>query len=230
MTNPVDKTMHRLLVCGAITPPLLAAFIIAAVLVTPGYSYVSEGLSQLGARGQPHPEVINAGFTISGLLIFAFAYSLRRRLGDSVTAKTTVLLLMIVSICMILSGVFRADLDIPGTASTAEGNQHKIFAATAYFAFLTVMAVFAIVVRREEAWRSYTQMTLAVIALSLVVLLILILKTFPTVEGALQLTFVSLSLIWLEAISLRSLRLPAIDVLVPVTGKPEAELAASRTG
>ncbi len=230
MTNATEKTTRRLLLCGVLTPPLLVIFVIAAGLVTPDYSYVSQGISQLGAQGKPHPEVMNAGFIVSGLMILVFAYGLYQQLGRSAGARAVWILLAIASVCIVLSGVFQADLNAPGIASTGEGDLHKIFAGAAHFAFLAAMIAFAIVVRRETAWRGFPRISFTVVVLSLVVLLVFVAEVSKPIEGALQLSFLCMSFIWLEAVSLHSLRLPTTDISASKARGAEAELADSCAG
>ena len=63
-TGEDDRASRWLSLCGVMAPPILIVFIIVAAFVTPGYSHISETVSQLGAQGRPHPEVMNAGFII----------------------------------------------------------------------------------------------------------------------------------------------------------------------
>lgn len=212
-----DRVNRPFLMCGVLAPPLLGVFVIAAGLVTPEYSYLSEPISQLGAQGKAHPEVMNAGLILSGMLITGFSYGLYRRLGSSGVAKMIWLLLAIDGIGIVLSGIFQADSKALGPASTLEGSLHSIFGQLAFFALLIGILMFARVVYRMPAWRGFTRMSLAVFVLNLVLLLVFLTKVSGTVEGALELSFFGISLVWLEAVSLRSLRLPAAGELQQVS-------------
>ncbi len=198
-----------LLTCGMLTPLLLAVFVTAAALLTPDYSPLSQPISQLGAQGRPHAEVMNAGFIIIGLLISGFAYGLYCHLGRCTLAKVVWLLLAVGSISTILLGIFQDDWTALGMTGTLEGTLHAVFAEVAFIAFLTCIAIFARLAHRKPLWYDFTRVSLAVFLTNLVLLSLLAAQVSWAGEGMLELSFMGLSLAWLVAVSLRSLRLPA---------------------
>jgi len=185
---------------------MLVAFLVCAVLATPGYSHMAETISQLGAQGRPHPEVMNTGFIICGLLTSSFGYGLYRVLGRGTGAKAVWLLLGISGVGIILSGIFQTDPKALDTPATLEGTLHSVFATLAFLPLTIAMVVFSKVVYRDLAWRGLARMSVAIAVLNLVLSLMLMLGAFPQIEGALQRAFLITSLIWMEAISLRSSR------------------------
>lgn len=203
LTHTVTKW---LLLCGLLAPFLLVAFLIVALLLTPGHDYISETISQLGARDRPHPEVVNAGFVISGLLILGFAIGIYLNLGRSMAARIVGILIAINGVGIILTGAFQADSNALGTSSTLEGNLHHIFAAIAYSTLLMGITVFAMLVHRKPGWRGFTQFSLAVAIINLGLLLLYAMGVSKTIEGSLQLSFFGMSLAWVVAVSLQSLR------------------------
>jgi len=209
-TLPAAETAGRatrwLLLCGVLAPPVLAVFVIAAAAVTPGYSHLSDTVSQLGARGRPHPEVMNAGFIVYALLLSGFAHGLYRHLGRSTGARAVWLLLTICGLTIILSAIFQDDSMALGDVTTLEGILHGVFAQIAFFALVIGMTVFARVVYLKPEWRCFTQFSLAVVVLNLVLSLMFLIEVATPVEGALQRSFFGLSLAWLLAVSLRALR------------------------
>lgn len=218
LVKRINKRAARpLLLCGVLAPLVLGVSVIAAGLVTPDFSFLSESISQLGARGKAHPEVMNAGLILCGLLIAGFAYGLYWRLGRSGVAKTVWLLLAIDGMGVVLSGIFQADSKSLGLASTLEGYLHSIFAQVAFFALLISILMFATVVHRKPAWRGFTRMSLAVFVFNLVLLLVFLTGGAEPVDGLLVLSFFGVSLVWLEAVSLRSLLLPATAGLQQVS-------------
>ena len=200
-----------LLLCGAAAPPVVGLFIIVASLVTPGYSQLSDTISQLGAWGRPHPWVMNAGFIVYAMLIIGFAYGLYRRLGRGTGAKAIWFLLAVYCVGIILVAIFQDDLKTPNEVSTLEGTLHSVFAQIAFFAMVIGMMIFARVVYRDPAWRGFTQFTIAVVVLNLVISMPFIFEVSRSIEGALQRSFMGISLVWLEAVSLRALMLPTPD-------------------
>lgn len=203
-----ERAIRWLLFCGIAAPILLAIFVTVAALLTPDYSRWLEPISQLGAEGRPYAQVMNAGFIIIGLLISFFAYGLYCRLGRCILAKMVWLLLAVSSIGIVLLGIFQADWKALGVTGTLEGNLHTVFAQVAFIAFLTCIAVFTRLAHRNPSWRDLTRASLAVFLANLVLLALLDAEVSWAGQGVLELSFVGLSLVWLVAVSLQSLRLP----------------------
>lgn len=203
--------------CGMLAPLLLAAFITATALLTTDYTPLFDTISQLGARGRPYADVMNAGFVITGLLMGAFSYGLYCRVRGGVFAGMVLLLLAIDGIGTVLSGLFQADSKAIGPAGTIEGCLHSVFAYVAFFGFLTAVAIFARLAYRQPAWRSYTRVSLAVLVTNLAPVVIYIAGPSWVGMGSLELAFFCVSLVWLVAVSLRSLSLaPAPSTRAPL--------------
>ena len=204
-----ERAIRWLLFCGIAAFLVLTIFVTAAVLLAPDYSRWLEPISQLGAQGRPHAEVMNAGFIIIGLLISGFAYGLYCHLGRCILAKMVWLLLAVSSIGIILLGIFQADWKALGVTGTLEGNLHTVFAQVTFIAFLTCMAIFTRLAYRNPSWRDFTRVSLAFFLANLVLLALLDAQVSWAGQGVLEFSFMGLSLVWLVAVSLRSLRLLA---------------------
>ena len=207
-----SRLIRWLLLCGALAPLMMVAFLIVAGLLTPGYSHVADTVSQLGADGRPHPEVMNAGFIAYGLLINGFAYGLYRQLGRGKGAKAIWVSLGISGAGLLLAGIFHVDpkmLGAPPADSpvTLEGGLHAGFAQVAFLAFAVAIMIFAWTVSLDPAWRGFTGMSLAVVFLYSVVAVMFWSDVAVSIEGALQRSFFGIAVVWVEAVSLRSLRL-----------------------
>jgi hypothetical membrane protein len=203
------RAIRWLLFCGIAASLVLTIFVTAAALLTPDYGRWLEPISQLGAQGRPYAQVMNAGFIIIGLLISGFAYGLYCHLGRCILAKMVWLLLAVSSIGLILLGIFQAEWKALGVTGTLEGNLHTVSAQIAFIAFLTCMAIFSRLAHRNPSWRDFTRVSLALFLTNLVLLALLDAEVSWAGQGALELSFVGLSLVWLVAVSLRSLRLLA---------------------
>lgn len=204
-----EQATRWLLLCGVLAPPLLAIFFISAGVVTPNFSFISETISQLGARGMPYPGVMNSGFIVCGVLLNLFAVGLYLRLGRSFMAKAVWFLLAIEGICIVLSGVFRTDYLGLGTAFSAEGTLHLIFSLIAFFVLPITIAMFLWIAYRRPAWRGLTKISITVLVLNLLLFLVFLTVGADRIDGVLELSFFGISLIWLESVSLSSLRMPA---------------------
>lgn len=202
-----DRVSRWLLLCGVIAQPVVVVFVIAASLVTPGYSHLSETVSQLGIHGRPHPEVMNTGFIIYGLLINGFAYGLYRRLGRHTGAKAVWLLLGIFGTGILLSGIFQDDPRALSAVTTMEGALHPIFAVIAFLAVVIGVVVFARIVYLNPAWRGFMPFSVAIVVLNLVLSVMFLIEALDPVHGLIQRCLFAISMVWIEAVSLRSLRL-----------------------
>jgi hypothetical membrane protein len=207
------RAIRWLLFCGIAACLLLTIFVIAAALLTPDYSRWLEPISQMGAEGRPHAQVINAGFIIIGLLLSGFAYGLYCHLGRCILAKMVWLALAVSSIGIILLGIFQADWKALGVTGTLEDNLHSVFAQVTFISFVTCMAMFTMLAHRKRLWCAFKRVSLAFFLANLVLLALLDAQVSWAGHGALEFSFMGLSLVWLVAVSLRSLRLPAHALL-----------------
>jgi hypothetical membrane protein len=186
---------------------MIVSIIVVAGLLTPGYSHLSDTISQLGAQGRLHPGLMNTGFIIYGVLIIGFSYALYRQLGYSTAARVAWLMLTMYGVGIILAGIFRDFPDGTNTVINLEGILHNVFATAAFFALLGGMLMFAKIVYHRPAWHGLTWFTIAIAAFNLVLSLIFITEVFVSVEGGLQRLFYFTSLVWKELVSIRLFRL-----------------------
>ena len=198
-------TLQLLLLCGALTPPVLLLFYVGATLVTPEYSHLSETVSQLGVTGRPHPEIINIGFIIGGLLANSFAYGLNKLLGNQKGPKAACILLMVCGTCILISGIIHVDAK-ESEALTVGGILHIIFILIAIFAFVLSILVFAKVVSSRAEWYGWAQFSVITAILLILLTIPSTLTIFEKIEGALERAVIILVLVWLEAVSIKSLR------------------------
>jgi hypothetical membrane protein len=203
VVKTTDLIYQLLLFCGVLAIPVLVAFITTVSLITPDYSHVSDTISLLGAHGQPHPEIMNAGFIVHALLLNGFAYGLYICLGLSIGAR-------IIWILMVISGI--------GLTCS--------FAQLAFFAFLIAMVVFARIIHNKPSWSTFSQFTIAIVCLNLLLSLTLLTEIAASIEGALQRSFLGLSLIWLISVAVHALR---ISAGYPATSSVERELYQGRS-
>jgi hypothetical protein len=123
---------NDLMVCGVLAPVLYAATVLTGGLLRPGYSHVSQFVSELIATGAPNKWLLDPVFIAYNLLTIAFAMGLfvvvrasgevRRRLAGSLG-----------SVILMLEGIFGlATLFFPqdpiGTPITATGTMHMMLA------------------------------------------------------------------------------------------------------
>jgi hypothetical membrane protein len=226
VVKTTDLIYQLLLFCGVLAIPVLVAFIATASLITPDYSHVSDTISLLGAHGQQHPEIMNAGFIVHALLLNGFAYGLYICLGLSIGARIIWILMAICGIGLICSAIFQDDLHAPNAATSLEGLLHNIFSQLAFFAFLVAMVVFARIIHNKPSWSTFSQFTIAIVCLNLLLSLTFLTEIAASIEGALQRSSMALSLLWLIAVAVHALRL---SVGYPATPPVERKLYQGRS-
>ena len=208
-----ERNARWLLLCGVIAPLVVVLFMVIAWLLTPGYSHLSETVSQLGANGKPHPEVMNTGFILFGILVNCFAYGLYRKLGRGRGAKAVWVLLGIFGTGIILSGIFQSDLG-PEMFTSLEDTLHSVFSTIAFFGLQIGMVVFARIVYFNPSWHTFALISLSIAVLNVVLSLVFLLEISNQVEGVLQRMFYGTSVLWLEMVALRLLCLKPSGVSI----------------
>lgn len=208
LSMQTSQRMSRgLLLCGVLAPPVLTVFVMSAALLTPGYSHITQTVSQLGAYDKPHPEVMNTGLAIYGLMIGAFGYGLHRQLGASGSAKAIWILLSISGLGILMSGVFQTDPRALDAPTSTEGMLHGTFAYISFSTFAVGACIFARVVYRDPAWRGFAHLSLAVVALSVILTFVFRMDSVRPVEGLVQRAAYGTLPLWVEAVAIQSLRL-----------------------
>lgn len=193
-----------------IAPPLIVVFIVIAAILTPGYSHISETVSQLGAQGRPHPEVMSAGFVVYGLVINGFAYALYLQLGKTRTITLAGLSLVIYGTGVLLTGIFQDGPNLPYIEPNLESALHSLFAMIGFFGLVVGMLIFARAVYRKPEWRFFTPISLLAAVLNLGSSLLFLMENLGSIEGLLQRVFYAVSLCWIELVVLRIYRLSSV--------------------
>ena len=197
-----DRTTRLLALCGALAPALFAiAFITAATLVTPGYSHVSQPLSELASPGTPHPWIMASGFAVYGLLCAPLGYGLFRGLGRDRLALIVFGLVSIYSAAGVVAGIFR--VDGPGMPTTWVGRVH-IAAAQSSAVIIVLMAIaLARSCRLNPRWRDFPRVSLVLGAFAFLFGVPFVIEAWETLEGIWERGFFVFALIWIETVAVR---------------------------
>jgi hypothetical membrane protein len=101
---------RALLLAGLAAPVVLTVAIVAAGDFEPGYSHVSQFVSELGAVGAAHQNVFNyAGLLATGLLTVLFALGMYLRVKPSGWFVASSLLVGVAGFGRLVAGVFPCD-------------------------------------------------------------------------------------------------------------------------
>lgn len=120
----------------------------------PGYSHVSQYISELGETGARDAFwVASAGFAPLGLLVLAFLACAAPLFPASRWRSVGVACLGAVGAAYLASAVFPCDAGCPGAGSPSQ-SVHNSFGLLEYLGALVGLAALAVAFRRVEAWRA----------------------------------------------------------------------------
>ena len=108
-TRP-DSTQRLLAICGIIGPISYAIVVIILGFLQPGYSHVTQSMSELGEVGAPNAIIMNtAGFPLLGLLMIAFAFGLHRGISEGKGSKIGPALVALSGAALVITAIFTCD-------------------------------------------------------------------------------------------------------------------------
>ena len=199
---PGDRTARLLALFGALAPLLfLIACTTAATLTTPGYSHVSQSLSQLAATGAPHPWIMASGFVVYGLLCAPLGYGLFRGLGRDRLALIVFGLVSLYWGVTVVAGIFR--VDGPEMPATWVGAVH--YAATLSLPIVLVLAAIAMALscRFNPRWHNFPRVSLVLGAFAFLFGVLFIIGAWDSLKGVWERGFFVFALIWIETVAVR---------------------------
>jgi hypothetical protein len=152
MTQPLrSQSAARLSALAA-----LACFVVMALMVvvagafTPGYSHLSQFISELGARGSPHEWVVRlAGFLPSGLLLLAFCRFAYAALPRSAGTTLGLIGLALYAAGYLVAAAYPCDLGCRPDKPSASQLIHN---AAGLLGYLLAPAFLATLARAARAW------------------------------------------------------------------------------
>ncbi len=145
------RAIRLIAVVGMAGPTVFVIGIVLAAALTPGYSHLSEPVSQLAAFGRPHPAIQMTGFVVFGLSMVAVAFGLWRTLPTGIASRVGTILVGVGGSNMVATGLFRADPMDQRVPSVA-GNVHM---ATAMVLFVSLILAFIVLgrgMRQRSRW------------------------------------------------------------------------------
>ena len=196
----VTKVNRITAICGIVAPPFFALMVVIESLLRPGYSQVSDVISDLGVG--PYSILQNINFWVFGILVFALAVGLSRALPRSRAVTVT---MSIFAWLAFLAGFF------PDAPLPYPGNVHNVIAV---IAFLSIIAsqffmwrrLGRVSVEEKSVWRGYGNYSF-INGIASVVLLFLF-GNAPTspIAGLVERLLVIVIWSWIEVVALRLYR------------------------
>jgi hypothetical membrane protein len=140
-------------ICGILAPVSFTVFLVIFSILTPGYSNLTNAVSELGTSDAPYALAWSVfGFVLVGLLIAAFAWGLHADLRQSPGAIGVPTLIGISGIGFAALGLFPADA---GFAPSVRTTLHFTMVSINFLPFLLATFVFAIRLQSNEYWKKW---------------------------------------------------------------------------
>jgi Protein of unknown function (DUF998) len=214
------RVLKVLLLCGILSAVAYVITDIVASMLYPGYSFASQGVSELFAIGAPTSPLVVPLFTLSSVLLLVFAFGVRMSAGQKNRALRLVALMMVGNAvdALVLWNFF--PMHMRGSELTFTDTMHVIFAVNPFVLAAIVLGVFAF----RNWFRFYTIGTI-VISLVLTMLGFLYVSQFAAHQptpwmGLFERISQYVSLLWASVLAIVLLR----------EKKSEAELASMPGG
>jgi hypothetical membrane protein len=133
---------------------LFTTVVVLCAALRPGYSHLSQFMSELGATGTPNAALMNvAGFIPTGLLIAAFGVALTRSLGSGVRSLLAGALVTLFGVGVFLAGIFSCDAGCPtGPGTTLEARTHDAVSIPAFISAILGIGLWGFEFRRRPGW------------------------------------------------------------------------------
>jgi hypothetical membrane protein len=195
----VQTRQRFFLICGIIAPVLFLILVIIGSVLRPGYSQVSNFISDLGVG--PYAILQNVNFIIFGILIILFTFGIRAGLPISQgrSLKIGIWLVLVSGLGIMGAGIFPEDVFF--------GVPHGLVSATA---FVSIIAAQLLIWRGlkdadNSAWANYRTYCLVSGLLSAVLVIVLkvAISDFSDYRGLAQRVFLAIPWIWIEVTALK---------------------------
>jgi hypothetical membrane protein len=203
-------------ICGIVAPVLFTMMVAVESLLRPGYSQVSNYVSDLGTG--PHAIVQNANFIVFGLLTLGFAMGLHGALpaARGRASKAGVALVVVFGMGVLLAGVFPEDY--------LSGAEHQSVSSVAFIASVAAQLLIWRGLRGGErtVWGGYRAYSLVSGLLTLVLLLGFGYYAGGPDQGAAQRVFLAVPWVWVTVTGLKLYSLTKRSDAASVPAQPSS--------
>jgi len=162
------ETSYRLpLRAGAAASVVYVLAVVLGGLLRPGYSHVSQAVSELIEVGAPNKGILDPLFMTYNVLTAVFAvgvFQARASRGRGALATATAAVLMVEAVVGFVTVFFPED--VPGTAATAAGVVHILLASLSSLSTMAAILLVFLWLRNTaggEGYAAYSLVTLVVV-------------------------------------------------------------------
>ncbi len=184
-----------------LAPGVFTASFVAAALLTPDYSHVSQTVSIMASPHAPYPWVLGTGFALYGAFVLPLGVSLRAWLAHRGRSRAGALALVLVTLYG-MSGILAAILPAePTGVVTPTGVAHDAVARVGFGGILCTIALTASVALTLPGERRVALISAASAVSTAGLALAFQSGLWEGVEGALQRGFFATTIAWVQVIS-----------------------------
>jgi hypothetical membrane protein len=159
--------------CGILAPIVWASAIVLCGSLRPGYSHVTQYISELGERGSSTELIMRyAGFVPTGLMHAAFAAFLYVAFKGSRLASFAAALLALNGLARVAAGMFPCETGCAGGGLISQ-RLHNLSALVGFFALIGAVLVCGVLFRRYQYLRVLSLYSIGSAILGLVFLVLL---------------------------------------------------------
>ncbi|HEX8072657.1 MAG TPA: DUF998 domain-containing protein [Pyrinomonadaceae bacterium] len=162
------------ILCGVLAPVLWAASIIICASVRPGYSHLTQYISELGERGSSTELLMRyAGFVPTGLMHVAFAAALYAAFRGYRLAPVAAALLALNGLGRVAAGLFPCEAGCAGPRVLLSQRLHSLAAGVGFLALIGAAILWGVLLRRHRSLSGLSGYSIGAGLLGLVFLLLM---------------------------------------------------------
>jgi hypothetical membrane protein len=197
---------------GLAGPIVFASLVVLCGALRPGYSHVTQFMSELGESGSSHASLMNfLGFVSSGVLLAAFGVSLTYALPRTTLSLAAAALIVVYGLGIVGAGLYSCDRGCPSQNLSPEATMHRVLSLTAFVAAILGIALWAYEFRSLAGWRSLWRYSAVTSAVAVVLLLLVgATEQSRTFTGVWQRLFLATLYLWSAVVGLRAFRLRGV--------------------
>ena len=145
--------VKRFALCGMLAPIVFALALVVFSLMSPGYSNLTNMVSELGVTGVPYALPWNAiGFVLVGALTTAYAWGLRLDMRPASGSTIVPLLVAISGLGFAGCGFFPAEAGFQPSLRTS---LHFLMVSVYFLPFILVAFVFPTKMKGNDYWKKW---------------------------------------------------------------------------
>jgi hypothetical membrane protein len=201
-----------LAICGIVGPILKSIAVATLAFLWPGYSHISQFMSELGAIDAPNAIIMNVTLVVFGFLMICFAFGLHKGISQGEGSIVGPALVTIYGAGQVGNGIFPC---APGCADPWEigsftGIMHNVTSNVGYWAILLAQLVISRRLKNDKRWLSYGSFSVVtgLISIGAFLLFSFLLGGFLIQwAGAFQRLRHGIVLVWIIVMAVRLLRI-----------------------